>query len=129
MKYLLPVLMLPACQTGRTLTLPSGASYADRGHLAGNTTVVITRDGTAILHNKMNQPFQDAMQLIGAALVAKSGENVAEAGIAASKATDIAATRAGVTKAGFKVDVEKLRLAKELEEFRLLHPAQLPVTP
>jgi len=98
----------------------------DRGHLAGNTTVVITRDGTAILHNKMNQPFQDAMQLIGTALVAASAADVADGITAADKVTDLGAQRAGVSREGIKAGVEKARIAADLEKVRILTPVQLP---
>jgi len=109
--------------------MPNGTTYTDRGHLAGNTTIASKPDGTAVMHGKFNQPWQDAMQLLGAVAVAKSGENVAEAAIYSSKAKSLAATRAGVTRARDAAKLKELELAFELERFKILHPATLPVTP
>jgi lipoate-protein ligase A len=109
--------------------MPNGTTYTDRGHLAGNTTIVIKPDGTAVMHGKFNQPWQDTMQLIGAIAVAKSGENVAEAAITSTKVRGLAATRASVARAREATTLEQLRLANDLEKFRILHPATLPVTP
>ena len=129
MKTLVLMLVLPSCQTSRQLVLPNGVSYTDSGHLAGNTTVLVKPDGTAILHNKMNEPWKDTMQLIGAAIVAMEGADVGQAAVNASKVKSLAATRASVARAREATTLEQLRLANDLEKFRILHPATLPVTP
>lgn len=131
MRCLLPVLVivLTACQTGRTLTLANGTTYVDRGHLAGNNTILIKPDGTVILHEKMNEPWKDAMQVIGTALVASSAASVSKAEVAAAKATDLGAQKAAVQTAGIKAEVQKAKIAADVEKTLIKHPPEVIPVP
>jgi hypothetical protein len=109
--------------------MPNGATYADNGHFAGDTTVMMLPDGTVILRNKMNAPWRDFLQAAAAMYGFHEAADVATAQIAKSQATRLAAQRTAAAKAAGATEIEKLRLAQEFEMFKLLHPATLPVTP
>ena len=121
MKWLLP-LLLAGCQTSREVVLPSGARYSDNGHLAGNTTVVMKPDGTVVMHNKMNQPWQDLMQTIGAIAVSDAGASVGRSAVRSREVTRLGAQRAGIIRARDAAGLEELRIAADLEKFRILNP-------
>ena len=122
MRYLVPLLFLVGCQTPREVITLNGTRYSDWGHLAGNNTVVIKPDGTVVLHEKMNQPWQDFMQLIAAAIAAWEAGDVGTAVVNADRAKKLAATRAGVDRIRAANELEKLRLAIDLEKFNRLNP-------
>jgi hypothetical protein len=122
---LLP-LVVCSCQTARTVTMPNGATYSDGGHFAGDTTVMMEPDGTVILRNKMNAPWRDFLQAAVAVFFADRAAEVAVAQIAKNRATSVAAQRAAAARAGTNLELEKLRIAADLEKFRILNP--LPET-
>lgn len=133
MMMMLPMMMLagPACQTAREVTLPNGARYADGGHFAGDTLVMMEPDGSVILRNKMNKPWADFLQAAAFMFGADKAAEVAVANIARKQATSLAAQRAATVEARSAAELESLRIATDLEKFRLLNPvpAQLPVLP
>jgi len=130
MRCLLPVLvlLLCACQTSRQVTLPNGATYSDNGHLAGDTIVYMDPDGTVILRNKMNKPFQDFLQAAGLAYVANRGAAVDIARSANRTATALATTKAGVAEKAIDADVQKLGIstAADVEKLRITTPILPP---
>jgi len=107
--------------------MPNGASYKDGGHFAGDTTVLMEPDGSVILRNKMNQPWRDFVQGVVAIFWADKAAEVAVANIAKKQATSVAAQRAAAARAGTNLELEKLRLANELEMFKILHPVPTPL--
>jgi hypothetical protein len=131
MKWLVPMVLLTSCQTRRVLTLPNGTHYEDWGHLAGNTTVAIKPDGTAVMHNKMNQPWQDTMQLAGAAITAREAAELGTVVSVNRRITRLGSQRQATAQAQLANELQRLKLAAELEKFRLTHPipATLPVLP
>ena len=128
---MLPMMMLaaPACQTAREVTLPNGARYADGGHFAGDTTVMMEPDGTVILRNKMNAPWRDFLQAAAFVFGVDRAADVAIAQIAKQKATSLAAQRAATARAAQQASLEELRITTDLEKFRLLLPTTLPAGP
>ena len=123
--------MLAACQSKRVVTLPSGASYEDWGHLAGNTLVAVKPDGTFVAYNKMNQPWQDLMQAIVAVGAAREAADLGAVVSVNRRITRLGSQRQATAQAGLANELQKLKLAAELEKFRLTHPlpATLPVLP
>lgn len=130
MKQLLLILvMMPSCQLPRQVTMPNGATYSDRGHLAGDTTVLMEPDGTVILRNKMNKPFADFLQAAAAIFFFDRAAEVAIARLAKQQATSLAAQRAATAQARSAAELERLKLIQDFEKFRLTLPTQLPVLP
>lgn len=129
MKRLLPALLLCACQTRRELTLANGTHYVDSGHLAGNTTVAIKPDGTVVMHNKMNEPWKDLMQVVGTALATASLASVSKAEVEAAKITDLGAQKAGVQTAGIKAEVQQAKIAADVEKTLIKHPPEVIPVP
>ena len=127
MKWLLPMIMLTGCQTPWEATLPNGTHFRDTGHLAGNVTTVIKPDGTLVRHGKFNQPFQDAMQTIGAVDTAVELGDVGTAAVRANEVKAVSASREVTRRAALRADVDKVRLATELEKFRLRFPTVTPL--
>ena len=117
-----------ACQTRREFVAANGNRYSDGGHLAGNTAVVMKPDGTFIAYNKMNQPWQDLMQTIGAIAVADASASVGKSITRSREVTRLGAQRTSIERIRAANELEKLRLAADLEKFRLLHPETLPST-
>lgn len=118
---LLP-LVVSSCQTAREVTMPNGASYKDGGHFAGDTTVMMEPDGSVILRNKMNKPWADTLQAASAMYAANQTATVWMAAIAKNRAANLAAARASSARAGTNLELEKLRLANDLEKFKILNP-------
>ena len=116
---------LASCQTARQVTMPNGATYSDNGHLAGDTLVMMEPDGTVILRNKMNKPWQDFLQAAGAAFVSW---NMARTSLAetASRTTIRTGTQAASVdrlRITSGATVEQAKIAADLEKFRLLNPS------
>jgi hypothetical protein len=120
---LLPMMMgVPACQTAREVVLPNGAVYRDAGHLAGDTTVYMDRDGTVILRNKMAKSWQDFLQAAGLAYGANRGAAVDIARSANRTAQAMATTKAATEKAAIDAGTEALRIEAGTEALRILNP-------
>jgi len=126
MTLLLP-LMVCSCQTAREVTLPNGARYADNGHFAGDTTVMMEPDGTVILRNRMNAPWRDFLQAAAFVFGVHEMGNVATADIARRKSTSLAAQRAATARAANAAELERLRLIQDFEKFKLLNPVPTPI--
>ncbi len=121
---LLSLVMVCSCQTAREVTLPNGATYRDSGHLAGDTIVYMDPDGTVILRNKMNKPWQDFLQAAGLAYAANRGAAVDIARSANRTATTIAAGRQATAVRAIEAK-ETVELGAQATE-RFLHPPPLP---
>jgi len=104
--------------------MANGTTYRDNGHFAGDTTVFIDPDGTVILRNRMNKPWQDFLQAAGSAYGAYSVASVSKATIAADKAVDLGAQRAAVSSQRIDASVEKLGIetAADIEKLRIVTP-------
>lgn len=130
---LAPVLLVcmaqPCCQMRREVVSASGVVYRDGGHLAGDTIVMIEPDGTVILRNKMNKPWADFLQAAVAIFSAHEAGDVATASIARRRARDASAASVARARGRDATDLEKLRIAADLEKFRILNPEQLPALP
>ena len=130
-----PLLLVPlvicSCQTAREVTLPNGARYADSGHFAGDTTVLMEPDGTVILRNKMNKPWADFLQAAVGIFTVDRFAKVAIADIAKDKATSLAAQRTAASKARSAAELQELKVLTDFEKFKILNPVptQLPVLP
>jgi hypothetical protein len=130
MKFLMALLpMLVSCQTRRVVSLPSGATYEDWGHLGGNVAVAVKPDGTFVAYSKMAQSFQDFAQLIAAGIAAHEAADVGVAVSANRRIVRLGSQRQATAQAKLANELQRLKLAAELEKFRLLHPQQLPVLP
>jgi len=125
MKFqLLIILAMPACQTARQVTLPNGATYADNGHFAGDTLVMIEPDGTVILRNKMNKPFQDFLQAVGSMYGINRTAAVSMADIASDEAKRAASLKATTANNAINAEVEKLKITTDAgtEALRIVTP-------
>jgi hypothetical protein len=130
MRCLLPVLvlLLCACQTSRQVTLPNGATYTDNGHLAGDTLVLMEPDGTVILRNKMNKPWQDFLQAIGTMYAAHGVASVSKAQVTSREAIRLGAQKERVATRAIDAGVEKLGIetAADIEKLRIITPINPP---
>ena len=84
-------------------------------------------DGTVILRNKMNKPWQDFLQAAGLAYVANRGAAVDIARSANRTATALGAQKERVATEAIGAEVQKLGIstAADIEKLRIV----TPVTP
>jgi hypothetical protein len=124
MKFLIVLLLLPSCQTKRELVTASGVTYRDDGHLAGDTLVMIEPDGTVILRNKMNKPWQDFLQTVAASIVSYNGASVSKANISSDEAKRLGSLKATTANNAINAEVEKLKITTDAstEALKILNP-------
>ena len=125
MRLLVLLLVLPSCQTQRELITATGVTYRDNGHFAGDTLVMIEPDGTVILRNKMNKPWQDFLQAASAAIVSHNAASVSKAEISKREAVRLSSHKTSVQNNSIDAGVEKLKIQTDAdtEALKILNPA------
>jgi hypothetical protein len=109
--------------------MANGTTYSDRGHLGGETFTMFKPDGTMIIRDKFSQSWQDTMQMVGAAIAGASLASVSKAEVEAAKITDLGAQKAGVANTAIRAEVQKARIAADVEKTLIKHPPEVIPVP